>query len=47
MKVLNEQEMLECNGGAKLSAGVVGLVVGIVSFILGIIDGYTNPKKCN
>lgn len=47
MKVLSNEEMLEYNGGIKLYTGYVGIAAGVISFILGFIDGYTNPKKCN
>lgn len=46
MKVLNNDEMLEYNGGIKLYTGYVAVIAGVVSFILGFIDGYTNPQKC-
>lgn len=38
------------NEMAKVHGGGWGLAVGIiaaVTFIIGIIDGYTNPVKCN
>lgn len=47
MRILNDNEMLEVNGGAKISVGLVGLITGVVAFVLGVIDGIANPQKCN
>lgn len=47
MKLTNE-ELNELNGGISLtSAGIGLLVVGAVSFLLGVFDGVVNPKTCN
>lgn len=45
MKSLNKEELSKVNGGVKW--GVVGIVAGAIVLIVGIIDGYTNPAKCN
>lgn len=45
MKSLNNEEMLEVKGGAsKLVWGIIG---GALVFIIGVIDGIVNPRKCN
>lgn len=45
MKELNNQEMLEVKGGAfKWVAGLIG---GAIVFLIGVVDGLINPRKCN
>ena len=46
MEILQENEMLEYKGGIKVTIGLVSIVAAVGSFILGIIDGLSNPKKC-
>lgn len=46
MKEINKNEMLLIEGGAS-STAVIGIVAAIVSFALGIIEGYLKPKSCN
>ena len=46
--VLNNQELLAVRGGAsykKIGLGIILSALG--SFIVGIIDGYLRPLKCN
>lgn len=44
MKVVNEEELKSINGGFNTTLAVV---LGVVAtFIIGIINGYTNPEKC-
>lgn len=46
MKELNNKEMMLVEGGANWL--VVGsIVAGLISFISGILSGYSNPVKCN
>ena len=47
MELLNEKEALKCNGGAKISAGIIVVISAIGSFICGILSGISNPIKCN
>ncbi len=45
MLELTKKEMDEVSGGG-ISWGIAsGIIAGII-FIIGLIDGYTNPKKC-
>ena len=46
MKNLSNQELMEIQGGGiSLS---VGLLIGAgVVFLIGVIDGYIRPLKCN
>jgi len=46
MRELSKQELKDINGGISIT-GKLLLVGGIVSFIIGIIDGFTRPLKCN
>lgn len=41
---LNEAELREINAGAKW--GLFAVIGGIVTFIIGVLDGITNPTKC-
>lgn len=46
MKLLNEVELKQVNGGIGIGWLIGGIVAGI-TFISGILSGYTNPTKCN
>ena len=43
---LNESEMYKVVGGA-ISWGMVSVIGGIITFIIGIFSGYTNPTRCS
>lgn len=47
--ILSNRDLLEIKGGGKIGFGsVLFLIVGgLVTLLAGIIDGLTNPKKCN
>lgn len=46
MKELKKEEMLNVDGGA--SALLVTTIVGaVITFVVSILHGYSNPKKCN
>ena len=42
---MNEYELSQIVGGAKY--GKIGVLGGIIVFLLGVLDGYINPSKCN
>ena len=46
MKEIKKEEMIKITGGADpvLVTSIVGVVV---TFVIGILHGYSNPKKCN
>lgn len=44
MKTLNEKELLEMKGGFSFWAGCA--IVGIVCFVVGVIDGLVRPNSC-
>lgn len=45
MKELNSNELSNINGGSGFAIGL-GIVAGI-TFIIGVIDGYVRPLRCN
>jgi len=45
MRELTANEMKKIEGGVNWV--VVTFVSGAISFVIGIIDGMINPKKCN
>ncbi len=42
---LTENEMYAVNGG--IAWYVVAGVAGLITYVIGIFSGYTNPNKCN
>ena len=49
MKVLNNEEMNDVIGGAisfKVAGLITGIIAGLVTFAVGIWDGYMNPNPC-
>lgn len=46
MNNLNKEEMLKINGGG-FNLGFWALIGSGIAFIVGIIDGFTRPYKCN
>ncbi len=45
MKEIKTSELKSMKAGA-IHWGIVGLIGGIITFFVGVIDGYTNPSKC-
>lgn len=45
MKKLTNKELLSVEGGFGLW-GIIGIVGGI-TFLIGVIDGFVRPLKCN
>lgn len=46
MEKLNSEELLNVNGGA-IRWGVIAGIAAAVTFIIGIIDGFVRPLRCN
>ena len=46
MNKLNNEEMLNIKGGA-ISWKVAAAIGSAIVFIIGVVDGLINPKKCN
>ena len=45
MAIINDIELNQIYGGSKVV--VSGIIIGIISFIIGLIDGYMRPLSCN
>lgn len=45
MKDLSKDELMNVNGGNGFAIGL-GIIAGI-TFIIGVIDGYVRPLRCN
>jgi hypothetical protein len=45
LKCLNNSELKEITAGA-IKWGLLGIIGGIVTFVIGVLDGITNPVKC-
>lgn len=46
MEKISKDELQNINGGGLSLLGVAGIIAGAV-FLIGVIDGYVNPKKCD
>ncbi len=45
MKDLNDNELMTVNGGFSFG---LGLAIGAgITFLIGVIDGFVRPLKCN
>lgn len=44
--VLSNEELTEVVGGG-FKIGVAIVVAAVVTFVIGVIDGYFRPLKCN
>lgn len=42
----SKEELLKINGGA-ISWTVMGIIGGVVVFVIGLVDGFLRPLKCN
>lgn len=45
MNNLNDKQLEKVNGG--FNWGIAAVIATIGAFIIGVFNGYTNPKKCN
>ena len=43
---LNNREMASINGGG-VSWGVIAVIGGVLTYLIGVFSGYTNPSRCN
>lgn len=46
MELLEKNELLSITGGG-LSLGVISLIGAGITFLIGVLDGYLRPLKCN
>ena len=47
LKLINEKELDSIKGGGVPPVLVIVVVSAVVVFLAGVIDGITNPEKCN
>ncbi len=47
IKIIQEEKLERIKGGATISIWAGIAVAAIVIFISGIIEGITNPERCN
>jgi len=45
MELLTKESALEYKGGAKITLGIATFWAAVTAFVLGVIDGFSNPKK--
>ena len=46
MKIVSDEELSKIEGGA-LTLGAILAIGGIATFLIGVVDGYVRPLKCN
>ena len=46
MRELKTEEMKEINGGVN-TVVLGGVISAVITFISGLLYGYSNPKKCS
>ena len=46
MECINNEKLAEIKGGA-FNWGILAGIGAAISFIIGVIDGWVNPQKCN
>lgn len=44
--VIENEELKEISGGG-LKYGIAAIVGGILTFLVGVVDGYLRPLSCN
>lgn len=48
MEILTNKELCETSGGGKLTfLGIAAIIGGVVTFIIGAVNGYQRPYPCN
>ncbi len=43
--MIEKSELLNIYGGSNMIVG--GVIIGIIVFIIGVIDGYYRPESCD
>ena len=44
--MLSNEDLYDVKAGA-IKASVLGLIIAGITFVVGVIDGYIRPLKCN
>ena len=47
MRLINDNELDNIKGGGVSPVLVAVIVTAVVIFLAGVIDGITNPERCN
>ena len=50
LKKISDKELYKIEGGSTsvgVAAVIASAITAIVAFLSGIIEGYTNPQRCN
>ncbi len=48
MQILNDYELSNIQGGSfSLGVGIALFIGGLITFVIGVIDGFVRPLKCN
>lgn len=45
--ILNNEEMMNINGGGTFRKAALTFIGAAVLFLVGILSGFYNPNKCN
>ena len=43
---ITDNELYAVHGGG-IGWGIAGLIAGFLTFVIGVVDGYMRPLKCN
>ena len=46
MREISKDEMYDIDGGAN-GILITSIVTAVITFVTGILNGYSNPQKCN
>ena len=46
MEILSDKEAMNYVGGFKITKTIIAVIAGVSAFVLGIIDGLSNPVPC-
>lgn len=46
MREIKIEEMKKVEGGMS-EITIAGIVTGVITFVIGVLSGYSNPVKCN
>lgn len=46
MREISKEEMMKVEGGANAIL-ITSIVGAVITFVVGILKGYSNPQKCN
>ena len=47
VEVIENRQAIQLYAGGKTLSVILSVIGGIITFVFGFIDGFTNPKACN